>query len=129
MGGDEFVVLIEDVADPTQVASVGQKILDTVARPYVISGQEFHVTASIGISIYPEDGHDQQTLLKNADIAMYRAKESGRNTFQFYSAQLNLHTVERLTFESGLRRALERTNFGITSRRSICAAALSASKR
>jgi len=110
-GGDEFVVLIEDVADPTQVASVGQKILDTVARPYVISGQEFHVTASIGISIYPEDGHDQQTLLKNADIAMYRAKEQGKNNHQFYSAQLNLHSFERLAFETSLRRAVERGEF------------------
>ncbi len=63
-GGDEFVVLIEDVADPNQVAGVGQKILETVARPYLISGQEFHVTASIGISIYPDDGHDQQALLE-----------------------------------------------------------------
>jgi len=110
-GGDEFVVLIEDVADPTQVASVGQKILDTVARPYLISGQEFHVTASIGISIYPEDGHDQQTLLKNADIAMYRAKEQGKNNHQFYSAQLNLHSFERLAFETSLRRAVEREEF------------------
>jgi diguanylate cyclase (GGDEF)-like protein/PAS domain S-box-containing protein len=110
-GGDEFVVLIEDVADPQQVAGVGQKILETVARPYYINGQEFHVTASIGISIYPGDGSDQQTLLKNADIAMYRAKEQGKNNHQFYSAQMNLHSFERLALETKLRRAVERNEF------------------
>jgi diguanylate cyclase (GGDEF)-like protein/PAS domain S-box-containing protein len=110
-GGDEFVVLVEGVSDPAQVAGVGQKILDTVARPYLIRGHEFHVTASIGISIYPEDGHDQQTLLKNADIAMYRAKEQGKNNHKFYSAQINSHSYERLALETSLRRAVERDEF------------------
>ena len=110
-GGDEFVVLIEDVADPAQVADVGQKILETVARPFLINGQEFHVTASIGISIYPDDGHDQQALLKNADIAMYRAKEQGKNNQQFYSVQMNQHSCERLALETSLRRAVERNEF------------------
>jgi diguanylate cyclase (GGDEF)-like protein/PAS domain S-box-containing protein len=85
-GGDEFVVLIEDVTEPNQVSGVAQKLLETVARPYMLDGQEYHVTASIGISVYPDDGHDLQTLLKNADIAMYRAKEQGKNNHQFYSA-------------------------------------------
>ncbi len=110
-GGDEFVVLIEDVADPAQIGGVAQKILDTVARPYMISGQEFHVTASIGISVYPDDGQDQQTLLKNADIAMYRAKEQGKNNHKFYSAQMNSHSFERLALETSLRRAVERNEF------------------
>ncbi len=110
-GGDEFVVLIEDVTDPAQVAGVGQKILDTVARPFLICGQEFHVTASVGISIYPGDGADQQALLKNADIAMYRAKEQGKNNYQFYSAQMNQHSFERLALETSLRHAVERGEF------------------
>ena len=110
-GGDEFVVLIEDVDDPSQVTGVVQKIIDTVAQPYVLAGHERHVTASIGISIYPDDGHDQQTLLRNADIAMYRAKEQGRNNFQFYSAQMNLHSFERRALETSLRRAVERKEF------------------
>jgi diguanylate cyclase (GGDEF)-like protein/PAS domain S-box-containing protein len=108
LGGDEFVVLLEELSDPMYVTAVAQKLLGAIAHPVVLAGHEYHVTASLGASTYPDDSADAQALLKNADIAMYRAKESGRNTFQFYSAQLNLHTVERLTFESGLRRALER---------------------
>ena len=110
-GGDEFVVLIEDVADPSQVTGVVQKIIATVAQPYLLATHERNVTASIGISIFPNDGHDQQTLLKNADIAMYRAKEQGRNNFQFYSAQMNLHSFERRALETSLRRAVERREF------------------
>ena len=110
-GGDEFVVLIEDVAEPGPVGGVAQKILDTVARPYSINGQEFHVTASVGISIYPDDGVDQQALLKNADIAMYRAKEQGKNNYKFYSTQMNSHSFERLALETSLRRAVERNEF------------------
>ena len=110
-GGDEFVVLVEEVVDPQQVAGVAHKILETVAQPFLLSEQEYHVTASIGISIFPDDGHDVQALLKNADIAMYRAKEQGKNTFRFYSAQMNLHTFERLALETSLRRAIERQEF------------------
>ena len=110
-GGDEFVVLIEDVADPSQVTGVVQKIIDTVGRPYLLAARESHVTASIGISIFPDDGHDQHTLLKNADIAMYRAKEQGRNNFQFYSAQMNQHSFERRALETSLRRAVEHGEF------------------
>jgi diguanylate cyclase (GGDEF)-like protein len=110
-GGDEFVILLEDVADPKYVADVSQKILDTVSRPLSLKGQEYAVTASIGVSIYPDDGRDAQELLKNADIAMYRAKELGRNGFRFYSAALNAHSIERFALEAKLRRALEREEF------------------
>ena len=111
LGGDEFVVLIEELPEPMHVAAVAQKILDAVVKPFIVGAQEFHITASIGISTYPDDSADMQGLLKNADIAMYRAKEQGKNNYQFYSALMNIHTVERLALESGLRRALERNEF------------------
>jgi diguanylate cyclase (GGDEF)-like protein len=104
-GGDEFVVLMDELADREPISRVSQRILDTVAQPFVVDGQELHITASIGISVYPDDG---RTLLRNADIAMYRAKEKGKNNFQFYSAQIDNYSVERLALESDLRRALER---------------------
>jgi diguanylate cyclase (GGDEF)-like protein/PAS domain S-box-containing protein len=111
LGGDEFVVLIEDVPDPLYVGSLAQKLITALNTGFTLSGKEYHISGSIGVSTYPDDGDDLQTLLKNADIAMYRAKEQGRNTFQFYTAQMNVHSVERLTMESSLRRALERDEF------------------
>jgi len=111
LGGDEFVVMIEDLPQLVYVATVAQKIIDAVAKPFLLNQQDFHLTASIGISTYPADGEDMQSLLKNADIAMYRAKEQGRNNYQFYSAQMNVHSVERLALESSLRGALERKEF------------------
>ena len=108
LGGDEFVVLIENVTDPVYIGSLAQKLIEGLTASFVLAGGEYSVTASIGVSTYPDDGGDVQTLLKHADIAMYRSKDQGRNTFQFYSAQMNVHSVERLTLESGLRRALER---------------------
>jgi diguanylate cyclase (GGDEF)-like protein len=107
-GGDEFVVLMDDLAELAPVAGVSQRILDAVAGPMIVEGQEVHLTASIGISVYPQDG---RTLLKNADIALYRAKEKGKNNYQFYSAQFDNYSVERLSLEAGLRRALERDEF------------------
>lgn len=108
LGGDEFVVLIENVTDPALIGNVARKLIDALTASFALSGGEYNVTASIGVSTYPDDGEDVQTLLKHADIAMYRSKDQGRNTFQFYSAQMNVHSLERLTLESGLRRALER---------------------
>ena len=111
LGGDEFVVLIEGASRPADVAEVAQKILAAVARPVLLESQEFHLTASIGISTCPGDSDDLQGLMKNADIAMYRAKEQGKNNFQFYAAQIDVHTLERVALESDLRHALERNEF------------------
>jgi predicted signal transduction protein with EAL and GGDEF domain len=111
LGGDEFVVLVEDVGDKSGMGVVANKILSVLVRPFAAQGQEFHVTASIGISLYPSDGTDERSLMKHADIAMYRAKEEGKNNFQFYSGEMNTHSFERLTMESSLRRALERGEF------------------
>jgi diguanylate cyclase (GGDEF)-like protein len=111
LGGDEFVVILTELTDEKYAATVAQKIVTAIAMPFVLLGQEFRVTASIGISTYPLDGADEQTLTKNADIAMYQAKEDGKNNFQFYSAKLNANSLERLTLESSLRHALERGEF------------------
>ena len=107
-GGDEFVVLIEAFQGPDDLAQVAEKILVEVAEPMTVYGREFQITASIGVSTCPVDGDDMQALLKNADIAMYRAKQQGKNTYQFYAEQMNPHSVERLELEAALRRALER---------------------
>jgi diguanylate cyclase (GGDEF)-like protein len=111
LGGDEFVVLLPELEDEKYAAIVAEKILAAAARPFTLMGQEFRVTASIGISTYPQDGLDEQTLTKNADIAMYQAKAEGKNNFQFYSEKLNANSLERLTLESSLRHALERNEF------------------
>jgi diguanylate cyclase (GGDEF)-like protein len=111
LGGDEFVLLLPEAASGGNAAAVAQKILAVVAKPYTLIGQEFRVTVSIGISSYPQDGFDEQALMKNADIAMYQAKEAGKNNYQFYAAALNVNSLERLSLEAGLRHALVRGEF------------------
>ncbi len=111
LGGDEFVILLPELSQDNDVATTAQKILTSIARPFNLQGQEFRVTASVGISVFPQDGLDEQTLTKNADIAMYQAKQRGKNNFQFYSAKLNADSLERLTLELSLRHALERHEF------------------
>ncbi len=111
LGGDEFVVLVQEAGDSGQVAAVARKILSAAIKPVVIGGQECRVTASIGICSYPEGAQDELSLMKNADIAMYLAKEEGRNNFQFYTDRIKIQSLERLTLEDGLRRALERNEF------------------
>jgi len=111
--GDEFAVLVEPCAQPAAAIAVARKILAAVERPLIIQGHEIVLTGSVGISIYHEDGRDVETLLKHADIAMFRAKENGRNNYQFYAAQMNPHSLQRLSLESALRRALERNEFAL----------------
>ena len=113
LGGDEFVILMQDASTVEAVNAVAVKILEATSRPLLIDDQDFLITASIGISTYPHDGNDMQTLLKNSDVAMYRAKESGKNGFQYFSPEMNVHTRERLSIESALRRGLERKEFTV----------------
>ena len=111
LGGDEFVVLVQEVAESRQVAPVARKILSALVEPLVMQGQECRVTASIGICMYPSEAKDEKALMKNADIAMYRAKEDGKNTYKFYSEEINIHSFERMALETSLRRGLERNEF------------------
>ena len=110
-GGDEFAVLIEGLTAEDQAGAVARKIVDALAKPLLLAGRQYRPGASIGISTYPSDGRDVLSLQKNADIAMYRAKEEGRGTFQFYSEQLNTHSIQRLEFESNLNGALNNREF------------------
>ncbi|HVL77354.1 MAG TPA: EAL domain-containing protein [Noviherbaspirillum sp.] len=108
LGGDEFVILVRDLASTRHAGTVARKILAAAVEPVMLNGRECRVSASIGIAIYPRDGSDEQTLMKNADIAMYYAKEEGKNNFQFYTEEIKSLSLERLTLENHLRRALER---------------------
>lgn len=113
LGGDEFVLLVEELPDRQVAATVARNILSVVIRPVEILGQECRVTASIGISIYPDDAQDGKSLMKNADMAMYQAKEEGKNNYQFYSPDFSALTVERLVVETHLRRAMERNELAL----------------
>jgi diguanylate cyclase (GGDEF)-like protein len=108
LSGDEFVVLLHDAADLTQLAKIARKILSAILKPVVVRGQECRVTASMGISLYPSDADDADTLIKNADAAMYAAKDEGHNSFRFHTAGLQSQSIERLMLENGLRQAIER---------------------
>jgi diguanylate cyclase (GGDEF)-like protein/PAS domain S-box-containing protein len=110
-GGDEFVVLISEGHQPEYAAAVSRRLLHVVAEASSIEKHDLHITASIGISIYPDDGRDAETLIKNADTAMYHAKEDGHQSFQFFTPAMNTQAVERQSIEEYLRRALERQEF------------------
>jgi len=110
-GGDEFAVLLPEITHAEDAATCAAKILIALNAPYTIGARTVHVGASIGISLYPRDGADSETLLKSADMAMYHAKERGRGNFQFFEAAMNLRAVQRQSVESELRRGLKNQEF------------------
>ena len=110
-GGDEFVVLLSEVEQSEDAAITARRVLQAVAAPHSIDEHDLHITTSIGVSVYPDDGRDAETLIKNADTAMYQAKENGRQSYQFFTPAMNVRAVERQFIEEGLRSALERREF------------------
>ncbi|HEY4750363.1 MAG TPA: EAL domain-containing protein [Steroidobacteraceae bacterium] len=112
-GGDEFVVLLSQAEHPEDAATVASRLLRAVAEAHSIDQHDLHVTTSIGVSVYPDDGREAETLIKNADTAMYQAKENGRQSFQFFKPAMNARAVERQSVEESLRRALERHEFAL----------------
>lgn len=111
LGGDEFAVLLPDMPDAQKARTVAQKILDRLAAPMLLDGHEVYVNASIGITVFPDDSEDQDTLIRNADVAMYSAKEQGRANYMFFNAEMNRRTAQFLELESRLRQALARNEF------------------
>jgi diguanylate cyclase (GGDEF)-like protein len=107
LGGDEFVVMLDQISDRDEVAGVARKILAALLLPIILAGHECRTTGSVGIAMFPENGNDSLTLTKNADIAMYLAKEEGKNDFRFFSSEIKSQSIERLMLESDLRHALE----------------------
>jgi diguanylate cyclase (GGDEF)-like protein len=112
-GGDEFVVLLSEMEQSEDAAIAARRMLQAVAEAHSIDLLDLHVTSSIGVSVYPDDGIDAETLIKHADTAMYQAKENGRQSYQFFKPSMNVRAVERQSIEGSLRRALERQEFAL----------------
>jgi diguanylate cyclase (GGDEF)-like protein len=110
-GGDEFIVLLDSLEDGRAASVVAQKILNSLRAAFSLGGTEQHVSGSVGIAVYPEDGRDAQTLMKNADTAMFHGKGIGKNTYQYFTAQMNIAVKRRMTLESALRRAVMQKDF------------------
>ena len=111
LGGDEFVILLPNVKRISDVSNLARKVLQSLTTPFKIKDREIFTSTSIGISLYPDDGEDEETLIRNADLAMYQAKEHGRNAYQFFSDEMNQKLLHRLEIETGLRRAIEHNKF------------------
>jgi diguanylate cyclase (GGDEF)-like protein/PAS domain S-box-containing protein len=112
-GGDEFVVLLSEMEQSEDAAITARRMLQLIAEPHSVDQHELHVTTSIGVSVYPDDGQDAETLIKNADTAMYQAKEHGRQSYKFFKPAMNVRAVERQSIEESLRRAVERQEFSL----------------
>jgi len=113
LGGDEFVLLLPEVNSVEEVRDFGNTIINLFNKPLIISNKEFHLTASVGIAIYPDDGRDFNTLMKSADIAMYYAKEQGKNRCEFFTKEMNARVLERLDLENSLRVAIRNNEFKV----------------
>ena len=113
IGGDEFVVVVTHISEQLSATYIAQKMIDSLQEPFQIQEHDLHITASIGIALFPGDGDDSETLLKHADMAMYSSKESGRNAFNFFSPLMNQKALMRMENEAGLRHALENNEFFI----------------
>jgi len=111
LGGDEFTVILENVSEPEAVVLVAKNLLEILCKPMYLGDRDVHISASIGIAMYPDDGEDFGNLLKNADTAMFRAKAQGRNTFQFYASEMSTAAMRRLELENSLRYAIEKQEF------------------
>ncbi len=111
LGGDEFILLMEEISNEQQAAHLARELLRLLGKPYHIAGHDIFLSASIGISLHPEDGADAESLIKHADTAMYRAKEGGRNGYQFYTREQSVAAFQRFSLEAALHRALERKEF------------------
>ncbi len=122
LGGDEFIVILQSLADARDAGAVAEKILEALQQPFALTGHEVTVTASIGISLHPNDGEEGDTLLRNADAAMYRAKELGSNGYAYYTPELTAIVRERFDLENNLRRALERDEFELFFQAQVSAA-------
>jgi diguanylate cyclase (GGDEF)-like protein len=120
LGGDEFTVVLTEIKEANDAAIVASRLLSSLSQPVALSGHEVTITASIGIAIFPDDGQDDETLVKNADMAMYFAKRDGKNKFKFYTPDMNDGAIRRLTLENELRRALERGELSLHYQPQIC---------
>lgn len=120
LGGDEFVVLLTETDSNIEIAHIASKIIEAVARPLDLSGHDFHVTTSMGIGLYPNDGDDAATLLKHADTAMYAAKATGKNQFRYFDTEMNRHALERVELEQDLRQAVKRGEFELHYQPKFC---------
>jgi len=113
LGGDEFTLIIEDVDNIQILGDIANKLIELLQKPIIVQNQKFYVTSSIGISLYPIDGNDPQSLLRNADSAMYKAKGEGRNSYQYYTKELTERAIERVAMESNLRQAILKEEFEV----------------